>query len=140
MNSKKDICFFGMSKVGKTSIIKMIFHKMHSQDTQYIDSTLEPEMSEVEFKGFYKFNIMDFPGSYEASDIKPSEKEILMECGAVIYVAHSKLDSIHETSKQLKEFYRLMMEINPNASMNIFFHQSDIDFSNEDKMNESMRI
>ena len=45
-----------------------------------------------------------------------------------------------ETSKQLKEFYRLMMEINPNASMNIFFHQSDLDFYNEEKANEPMRL
>ena len=140
MSFKKDICFFGMNKVGKTSIIRVIFNKMHPQDTQYIDSTVEPEMSEVEFKGFYKFNIMDFPGAYEASDIKPSEKEILMDCGAVIYVAHSRPDYIHETSKQLKEFYKLMMDLNPSASLNIFFHQSDIDFYNEDKMNESMRI
>ena len=90
MNSKKDICFFGKEKVGKTSIIKMIFNKTHPQDTSYLESTRELEVSEVEFKGFYKFNIMDFPGHYEASDIKPSEEEILQECGAVIYVADSK--------------------------------------------------
>ena len=32
------------------------------------------------------------------------------------------------------------MEINPDASMNVFFHKNDLDFYNEDKNNDATRI
>ena len=83
---------------------------------------------------------MDFPGNMEACDLKNSEKEMLEQCGAVIYVAHSRAENLKETSNQFNEFYKLMLELNPEVSMNIFFHQNDQDIYNEDRNNEATRI
>lgn len=91
MKIKGDICFLGQKKVGKTSIIKVIFNKQHPHDTINLDSTSELEMTEVDFTGFFKYRVYDFPGSYEADGLKESEKECLRECGAAIYVVDTRV-------------------------------------------------
>lgn len=78
--------------MGKTSIIKVIFQKQHANDTQNLDSTAELEVCEVDFKGFFKYQVFDFPGFYEADGLKETEKECLKECGSVIYVVDSRVD------------------------------------------------
>ena len=98
MKIKGDICFLGQKRyvtdyqrVGKTSIIKVVFNKQHPHDTQNLDSTAELEACEVDFKGFYKYQVFDFPGFYEADALKDTEMECLRNCGAVIYVVDSKV-------------------------------------------------
>ena len=78
-------------RVGKTSIIKVVFEKLHPFDTKYIDSTNEPESYNVHFRGFSNFRIFDFPGLYDADDLKTIEKDIIKDCGAIIYVADYKV-------------------------------------------------
>jgi hypothetical protein len=51
-----------------------------------------------------------------------------------------KDEDIGKTAKQLKDFCRLMMKLNPNVSMNIFFHQSDVDIYNGEKTTDGIQI
>ena len=58
-----DICFAGLPKAGKTSIIKMIFQKMCPQSTSMLEPTLRMDQVDVTLSPLIKFKILDFAGT-----------------------------------------------------------------------------
>jgi Gtr1/RagA G protein conserved region len=62
----------------------------------------------VEFRGFFNFKIYDFPGFYEANDLKEYEKDYLRDCGAIIYVVDYKAENLQEAANHFKDFYKML--------------------------------
>lgn len=89
LHRAEEVGFASDSRAGKSSIIKVIFNKVQPFDTRNLDATHELEACEVDFKGFFKYQVLDFPGYYDVDSLKEIEKETLKECGAVIYVVDS---------------------------------------------------
>lgn len=88
--------------MGKTSIIKVLFSKQHPHDTQHLDSTAELEVTEVDFEGFFRYQVFDFPGTYDAEVLTENGKNCIKNCGAVIYVVDSRVRLFDRRTKIIK--------------------------------------
>jgi Ras-related GTP-binding protein C/D len=92
-----DICFCGLPKAGKTSIIKMIFQKMCPQSTVMLESTLRMDQTEVNLSPMIKFKILDFAGTVDFNELNPPEINYLENCGALIFVMDVKSEMFSES-------------------------------------------
>ncbi|XP_063682484.1 ras-related GTP-binding protein D-like [Bolinopsis microptera] len=59
---KPKILLFGLRRSGKTSIRKVVFHKMSANETIFLESTTKLEHEDVSKNCFIDYVIYDFPG------------------------------------------------------------------------------
>lgn len=63
---KPKIILFGLRRSGKTSIRKVVFHKMSANETIFLESTTKLESEDVSRNCFIDYVIYDFPGQADA--------------------------------------------------------------------------
>ncbi|OMJ77402.1 hypothetical protein SteCoe_23003 [Stentor coeruleus] len=127
------IALLGTKKVGKSSILKVVFQKMSPNETLFIDSTSRIEEIKVENNPYTKYTFVDFPGSFEVSQINTQDRKILSKCAMIIYV----LDAQDQPyNKPLEKFINIITEVhsfNPDCMFEMFIHKIDGDmFVTED--------
>lgn len=121
------IALLGTKKVGKSSILKVVFQKMSPNETLFIDSTSRVDEIKVENNPYTKFIFVDFPGSFEISQINALERKILQKSAMIIFV----LDAQDQPyNKPLEKFINIMTEVhlfNPECMFEMFIHKIDGD-------------
>ena len=90
-----DICMFGLSKSGKTSMIKVIFQKLEIFRTFQLDPTNRMESVNVSLGKHIHFKIYEFSGHYDLNDPSPPEIAAMETCGLMIYVIDSQVNQIN---------------------------------------------
>lgn len=61
-DAKPKILLMGLRRSGKSSIHKVVFHKMSPNETLFLESTNKIQKEDVTNTSFVQFAIWDFPG------------------------------------------------------------------------------
>ena len=62
---KPKILLMGLRRSGKSSIQKVVFHKMSPNETLFLEATNKIQKDDVSNSSFVQFSIWDFPGQVD---------------------------------------------------------------------------
>lgn len=88
---KPRILLMGLRRSGKSSIQKVVFHKMSPNETLFLESTNRICREEVSSSSFVSFQIWDFPGQIDFFDPTFDYEMIFRGTGALIFVIDSQV-------------------------------------------------
>lgn len=95
---KPRILLMGLRRSGKSSIQKVVFHKMSPSETLFLESTNKICREDVSSSSFVSFQIWDFPGQIDFFDPTFDYEMIFRGTGALIFVIDSQVSSQVHTS------------------------------------------
>ena len=80
---KPKILLMGLRRSGKSSILKVVFHKMSPNETLFLESTNKVVKDNISNSSFVQFQVWDFPGQIDffAHDFDPDQ--IFSGCGSL---------------------------------------------------------
>ncbi|MEQ2240193.1 hypothetical protein ILYODFUR_012278 [Ilyodon furcidens] len=84
--SKPRILLMGLRRSGKSSIQKVVFHKMSPNETLFLESTNKIYKDDISSSSFVNFQIWDFPGQVDFFDPTFDSEMIFKGTGALIFV------------------------------------------------------
>lgn len=88
---KPRILLMGLRRSGKSSIQKVVFHKMSPNETLFLESTNKICREDVSSSSFVSFQIWDFPGQIDFFDPTFDYEMIFRGTGALIFVIDSQV-------------------------------------------------
>lgn len=83
---KPRILLMGLRRSGKSSIQKVVFHKMSPNETLFLESTNKIVKSDISNSSFVQFQCWDFPGQIDFFDPAFDSEIIFKHCDALIFV------------------------------------------------------
>lgn len=81
------LCF----RSGKSSIQKVVFHKMSPNETLFLESTNKIVKDDINNSSFVQFQIWDFPGQIDFFDSTFDSDTIFGGCGALVFVIDAQV-------------------------------------------------
>jgi len=114
----------GLRTSGKSSIQKVVFHKMPPNETLFLDTTNKIVKNDVSNSSFVQFQIWDFPGQIDFFDTTFDADMIFSGCGALIFVIDAQ-DDYDEALQKLQVTVSRAYEVNPNITFEVFIHKVD---------------
>jgi Ras-related GTP-binding protein C/D len=88
---KPRILIMGLRRSGKSSIQKVVFHKMSPNETLFLESTNKIVKDDISNSSFVSFQIWDFPGQIDFFDQTFDSEEIFGTCGALVFVIDAQV-------------------------------------------------
>eukprot|EP01130_Rhizamoeba_saxonica_P004471 TRINITY_DN1828_c0_g1_i1.p1 TRINITY_DN1828_c0_g1~~TRINITY_DN1828_c0_g1_i1.p1 ORF type:complete len:155 (+),score=30.19 TRINITY_DN1828_c0_g1_i1:32-496(+) len=85
------ILLTGPKSSGKSSIQKVVFHKMAPVDTLFLEPTSDIIKNDVNHSTLVNFQIWDAPGDLDFQDPTMAADQIFQGCGALIYVINAQV-------------------------------------------------
>lgn len=79
---------------GKSSIQKVVFHKMSPNETLFLESTNKIVKDDINNSSFVQFQIWDFPGQIDFFDATFDSDTIFGGCGALVFVIDAQVGAI----------------------------------------------
>ncbi|CAJ0839751.1 4201_t:CDS:2 [Entrophospora sp. SA101] len=83
------LLIMGLKRSGKSSIQKVVFHKMPANETLFIESTYQ--IAKENITSFVDFQVWDFPGQIDYFDPAFDSSIIFGEYGALIFVIDAQV-------------------------------------------------
>ena len=114
------ILLMGLRRSGKSSIQKVVFHKMSPNETLFLEATNKIQKDDVSNSSFVQFSIWDFPGQVDFFDTDM----IFSGCGALIFVIDAQDDYLEALAK-LNVTVVKAFEVNPAIRLEVFIHKVD---------------
>lgn len=114
----------GLRRSGKSSIQKVVFHKMSPNETLFLESTTKIIKDDVSNSSFVQFQIWDFPGQIDFFDPAFDSDVIFGGCGALVFVIDAQDDYMESLSK-LHVTVTKAYKVNPNITFEVFIHKVD---------------
>ena len=131
------IGLIGNKRVGKSSIIKVVFQKLSPNETLFLEGTNRPEEVQVRNNPYLQFKIIDFPGSLEISSMSTQERKHLQHCSILIYVLDAQDQPYNKSLEKLTNIFSEVYAMNPDCHFEVFIHKIDGDmYANEDDKTE----
>ncbi|CAB3376707.1 Hypothetical predicted protein [Cloeon dipterum] len=96
---KPRILLMGLRRSGKSSIQKVVFHKMSPNETLFLESTNKIIKDDISNSSFVQFQIWDFPGQIDFFDPNFDSDMIFGGCGALVFVIDAQDDYIEALAK-----------------------------------------
>nr|SVE85507.1 EOG090X06NC [Daphnia pulicaria] len=121
---KPRILLMGLRRSGKSSIQKVVFHKMSPNETLFLESTNKIVKDEISNSSFVQFQIWDFPGQVDFFDPNFDCEMIFGGCGALVFVIDAQDDYIDALMK-LNLTVTRAYKVNPNIRFEVFIHKVD---------------
>nr|SVE86764.1 EOG090X06NC [Daphnia similis] len=121
---KPRILLMGLRRSGKSSIQKVVFHKMSPNETLFLESTNKIVKDEISNSSFVQFQIWDFPGQVDFFDSNFDCEMIFGGCGALVFVIDAQDDYIDALMK-LNLTVTRAYKVNPNIRFEVFIHKVD---------------
>lgn len=90
-DQKPRILLMGLRRSGKSSIQKVVFHKMSPNETLFLESTNKIVKDDINNSSFVQFQIWDFPGQIDFFDSSFDYDMIFGGCGALIFVIDAQV-------------------------------------------------
>eukprot|EP01130_Rhizamoeba_saxonica_P004472 TRINITY_DN1828_c0_g1_i2.p1 TRINITY_DN1828_c0_g1~~TRINITY_DN1828_c0_g1_i2.p1 ORF type:complete len:346 (+),score=61.92 TRINITY_DN1828_c0_g1_i2:343-1380(+) len=118
------ILLTGPKSSGKSSIQKVVFHKMAPVDTLFLEPTSDIIKNDVNHSTLVNFQIWDAPGDLDFQDPTMAADQIFQGCGALIYVINAQ-DDYQESLARLHSTVTRAYEINPSIRFEVFIHKVD---------------
>ena len=125
------IMLHGLHRSGKSSIEKVVFHKMSPNETLFLESTTQVEKNVVCNNSFVRFQIWDLPGQ---SDQSGADDEGFAACDSLVFVIDSQ-DEYVEALAKLHSTVVKAYEVNPKINFEVFIHKID-GLSDDHKLGE----
>jgi Ras-related GTP-binding protein C/D len=122
--SKPRIILMGLRRSGKSSIQKVVFHKMSPNETLFLESTSKIIKDDVSNSSFVQFQIWDFPGQIDFFDPAFDSEMIFGGCGALVFVIDAQ-DDYMESLAKLHLTVTKAYKVNPLITFQVFIHKVD---------------
>ena len=149
------ILLMGLRRSGKSSIQKVVFHKMSPNETLFLEATNKIQKDDVSNSSFVQFSIWDFPGQVETCfridkeftklrfqvdffDATFDTDMIFSGCGALIFVIDAQDDYLEALAK-LNTTVAKAHHVNPAIRLEVFIHKVD-GLSDDTKMDTQRDI
>ncbi|KAJ3434104.1 hypothetical protein M0812_20168 [Anaeramoeba flamelloides] len=132
------ILILGNKQCGKSSIQKVLFQRMHPQETPTLESTRKITRQTIQTSPFVNFQVMEAP---ETIDFFETEFDLLEEfknSNSIIYVVDVSQDLTTEIESLLKIINKSHQE-NKNLFYEIFLHKTDT-LKDEEKEELKLKI
>lgn len=132
------ILFTGPRRSGKSSIERVIFHKMSPHETLFLESTHNVDIHLIANNDFVKFQTWDFGGDMNLqSGVNYCGKRILSDtilknCSTLVYVIDAQEDDYEDSLPKLVETITIAFKVNPNIHFEVFLHKVDGDLMPEE--------
>jgi Ras-related GTP-binding protein C/D len=129
-DSRPRILLMGTRRAGKSSIQKVVFHKMSAHETLFLESTNEIRNRDISTSALVQFQLLDFPGNFDfqqkSSKITPDK--IFKKTGALVFVIDAQDDETYsEAIDYFMQMAKLAYKINPKIHFDILIHKVDGD-------------
>ena len=126
----KKMLLMGARKVGKTSMLSVIFAKFPAAETQNIGYTVKREEHEYNLMGTLKFKLEDCPGQddFIQGYFKSSVQNMVKDVQVLIYVFDIN-DNEEDFNKNLQDWNLILENIekyNQSAMVFILLHKIDL--------------
>ncbi|XP_074043243.1 ras-related GTP-binding protein D isoform X2 [Macrotis lagotis] len=121
---KPRILLMGLRRSGKSSIQKVVFHKMSPNETLFLESTNKICREDVSNSSFVNFQIWDFPGQIDFFDPTFDYEMIFRGTGALIFVIDSQ-DDYMEALARLHLTVTRAYKVHPDINFEVFIHKVD---------------
>lgn len=122
--NKPRILLMGLRRSGKSSIQKVVFHKMSPNETLFLESTNKVVKEDIANSSFVQFHIWDFPGQIDFFDPAFDSDMIFGGCGALIFVIDAQ-DDYMEALERLHSTVTRAYKVNPKINFEVFIHKVD---------------
>ncbi|XP_015904311.1 ras-related GTP-binding protein C [Parasteatoda tepidariorum] len=123
-DQKPRILLMGLRRSGKSSIQKVVFHKMSPNETLFLESTNKIVKDDVSNSSFVQFQIWDFPGQIDFFDQTFDSDMIFGGSGALVFVIDAQ-DEYMEALDRLKMTVARAQKVNPEIKFEVFIHKVD---------------
>eukprot|EP00306_Pavlova_sp_CCMP459_P014247 CAMPEP_0185198018 /NCGR_PEP_ID=MMETSP1140-20130426/41828_1 /TAXON_ID=298111 /ORGANISM="Pavlova sp., Strain CCMP459" /LENGTH=367 /DNA_ID=CAMNT_0027765185 /DNA_START=31 /DNA_END=1134 /DNA_ORIENTATION=- len=122
-----------MRRSGKTSIQKVVFHKMSPHETLFLESTTKIIKTDISNSAFLQFEVWDFPppGPTEFTEQASKWASVFAACSALVWVIDVQ-DDYSESISRLQAALVVAAHANPHLTAEVFVHKSD-SFSEDQK-------
>lgn len=121
---KPRILLMGLRRSGKSSIQKVVFHKMSPNETLFLESTNKIVKDDINNSSFVQFQIWDFPGQIDFFDPTFDSDMIFGGCGALVFVIDAQ-DDYMEALNKLNLTVIKAHKVNPAIRFVVFIHKVD---------------
>lgn len=121
---KPRILLMGLRRSGKSSIQKVVFHKMSPNETLFLESTNKIYKDDISSTSFVQFQIWDFPGQVDFFDPTFDSEMIFKGTGALIFVIDAQDDYVEALSRLHLTVSRAY-SVNPSINFEVFIHKVD---------------
>ncbi|KAF7702477.1 hypothetical protein HF521_001760 [Silurus meridionalis] len=121
---KPRILLMGLRRSGKSSIQKVVFHKMSPSETLFLESTNKIYKDDISSSSFVQFQIWDFPGQVDFFDPTFDYEMIFRGTGALIFVIDAQ-DDYMEALGRLHLTVSRAYRVNPHINFEVFVHKVD---------------
>lgn len=121
---KPRILLMGLRRSGKSSIQKVVFHKMSPNETLFLESTNKIYKDDISSTSFVQFQIWDFPGQVDFFDPTFDSEMIFKGTGALIFVIDAQDDYVEALSRLHLTVSRAH-KVNPDINFEVFIHKVD---------------
>lgn len=121
---KPRILLMGLRRSGKSSIQKVVFHKMSPNETLFLESTNKIVKDDINNSSFVQFQIWDFPGQIDFFDPTFDSDMIFGGCGALVFVIDAQddyIEALHKLYLTVTKAYK----VNPKIIFEVFIHKVD---------------
>lgn len=135
-NDKPRILLMGLRRSGKSSIQKVVFHKMSPNETLFLESTNKIVKTDINNNSFVQFQLWDFPGQIDFFDPAFDSEIIFKKCDALVFVIDAHDDYIESLAKLNKAVLKAY-DVNKATKFEVFIHK--VDGINEDLKMETQR-
>ncbi|XP_051948368.1 ras-related GTP-binding protein C-like [Xyrauchen texanus] len=123
-DNKPRILLMGLRRSGKSSIQKVVFHKMSPNETLFLESTNKIHKDDISSSSFVNFHIWDFPGQVDFFDPTFDYEMIFRGTGALIFVIDAQDDYV-EALGRLHLTVSRAFRVNPEINFEVFIHKVD---------------
>eukprot|EP00941_MAST-03F_sp_MAST-3F-sp1_P003748 g3748.t1 len=130
------VLLMGPKRSGKSSIQRVVFHKMSPHETLFLEPTSSLEIIPVANNPFVNLQLWDTPGDYLSRDQRstsPYESQTLSDdvifgkCGALVYVVDAQDEMYTDTITTLVDTFTRAYKVNPDIFFEVFVHKVDGD-------------
>eukprot|EP00053_Salpingoeca_punica_P006427 m.60833 g.60833 ORF g.60833 m.60833 type:complete len:349 (+) comp13687_c0_seq1:74-1120(+) len=135
---KPRILLMGLRRSGKSSIRKVVFHKMSPNETLFLEANTTTSKDDISNSTFVEFQIWDFPGQLDVFDPTFDSTAIFRQCEALVYVVDAQDDYVDALTK-LYATLKLAYRVNPAIHFEVFIHKVD-GLSDEHKIDTTRDI
>jgi Ras-related GTP-binding protein C/D len=129
---KPRVLIMGLRRSGKSSIQKVVFHKMSPNETLFLESSSKIVRDDIRSSSFVFFSIYNLPGQLDLFELQFDVDELLRTCDALVFVIDAQ-DEYSEALARLHETVIRALKLNSSVRFEVFVHKVDC-LSDENKM------
>mmetsp|Transcript_3283 Transcript_3283/g.10211 ORF Transcript_3283/g.10211 Transcript_3283/m.10211 type:complete len:316 (+) Transcript_3283:136-1083(+) len=130
------VLLMGARRAGKSSIQKVVFHKMSPHETLFLEPTNKLVKNDIANSSFVQFEVWDFPGHVDTTSAAVKPELTFGGCSALVWVIDAQ-DDHAEALARLQATIGTAYRINPSIVFEVLVHK--VDSFSEDQRIECQR-